>query len=226
MNHTTAQRTSRVLTTAVAALMLGIAGTQSTYASPGEHDCRTTAELFATDNTAIITDPEDPRLDTRLTRFAHEVRAVIRAHGARPGASELLDGVFWSTDLKQATYERSREFDVNRVGRDGLHHIAGVIAKEYDQESVLTFRCLPRTSPETDAVEIDVPGVTPGDLRAALLADAEAREKLGGGSVTLDGRLILIAPVADLPLARKFTAALGADWNEAQVRYGDREFVS
>ncbi|MFD3660013.1 hypothetical protein ACFWVF_05315 [Streptomyces sp. NPDC058659] len=226
MNHTTAPRKHRVLTTAVAALMLGIAGTPSTYASPGEERCRTTAELFATDNTAIITDPEDPRLDTRLTRFGHEVRAVIRAHGARPGASELLDGVFWSTDLKQATYERSREFDVNRVGRDGLHHIAGVIAKQYDQEAVLTFRCLPRTSPETDAVEIEVPGVTPGDLRAALLADAEAREKLGGGSVTLDGRLILIAPVADLPLARKFTAALGADWNEAQVRYGDREFVS
>lgn len=226
MNQTTAPRKLRVLTTAVAALMLGIAGTQSTYASPGGQACPTPAELFATDNTAIITDPGDPRLDTRLTRFGHEVRAIILAHGARPGASELLDGVFWSTDLQQATYERSREFDVNRVGRDGLHHIAGVIAKEYDQEAVLTFRCLPRTSPETDAVEIEVPGVTPGDLRAALLADAEAREKLGGGSVTLDGRLILIAPVADLPLARRFTAALGADWDEAQVRYGDREFVS
>ncbi|MFB7611463.1 hypothetical protein [Streptomyces gardneri] len=226
MNHTTAPRGLRVLTTALAALTLAIAGTQSTYASPGEQSCPTTAELFATDNTEIITDPDDPRLDTRLTRFGHEVRAIIRAHGARPGASELLDGVFWSTDLKQATFERSREFDVNRVGRDGLHHIAGVIAKEYDQEAVLTFRCLPRTSPETDAVEIEVPGVTPGDLRAALLADAEAREKLGGGSVTLDGRLILIAPVADLPLAKRFTAVLGADWNEAQVLYGDREFVS
>ncbi|MEU7072075.1 hypothetical protein AB0B30_14790 [Streptomyces narbonensis] len=226
MNQTTLPRGLRVLTTAVAALTLGIAGTQSTYASPHEQACPTTAELFATDNTAIITDPGDPRLDTRLIRFAHEVRAVILAHGARPGASELLDGVFWSTDLKQATYERSREFDVDRVGREGLHHIAGVIAKEYDQEAVLTFRCLPRTSPETDAVEIEVPGVTSGDLRAALLAEAEAREKLGGGSVTLDGRLILIAPVADLPLARRFVAALGADWADAQVRYGDREFVS
>ncbi|MFB7586885.1 hypothetical protein [Streptomyces sp. NPDC056169] len=226
-HHNTGRRTFRFLTTAVAALMLGIAGAQSTYASPGEQrNCPTTAEVFATDNTAIITDPDDPRLDTRLTRFGHEVRAIIRAHGARPGASELLDGVFWSTELRQATYERSREFDVNRVGRDGLHHIAGVIAKQYDQESVLTFRCLPRTSPETDAVEIEVPGVTSGDLRAALLADAEARERLGGGSVTLDGRLILIAPVADLALARTFTTALGADWNEAQVRYGDREFVS
>ncbi|MGW6392913.1 hypothetical protein ACWFR1_20915 [Streptomyces sp. NPDC055103] len=227
MNPVTVPRTLRTLTTtALAALMLGIAGAQSTYAGPAEETCPSTAEIFATDNTAIITDPEDPRLDTRLTRFAHEVRGIIRAHGAKPGASELLDGVFWSTDLRQATYERSREFEVNRVGRDGLHHIAGVIAKEYDQEAVLTFRCLPRTSPETDAVEIEVPGVTPGDLRAALLVDPEAREKLGGGSVTLEGRLILVAPVADLPLARRFTATLGADWNEAEVRYGDREFVS
>ncbi|MCX5394832.1 hypothetical protein [Streptomyces sp. NBC_00094] len=226
MTQHTIQRKFRVLTTAVATLMLGIAGTQSTYAGPaGEQDCPT-AEIFATDNTSIITDPEDPRLDTRLTRFGREVREIIRAHGARPGASQLLDGVFWSGDLRQATYERSREFDVNRVGRDGLHHIAGVIAKEYHQEAVLTFRCLPRTSPETDAVEIEVPGVTPSGLRDALLADAEAREKLGGGSVTLEGRLLLIAPVADLPLARRFTAVLGADWDEAEVRYGDREFVS
>ncbi|MFI9743392.1 hypothetical protein [Streptomyces sp. NPDC052494] len=241
-HHVTIQRNFRVLTTAVAALMLGIAGAQSTYAqgtyaqgtytqgasaSPADRqDCPTTAELFATDNTAIITDPDDPRLENRLTRFAHEVRAIIRAHGARPGASELLDGVFWSAEQQQVTYERSREFDVNRVGRDGLHHIAGVIAKRYDQESVLTFRCLPRTSPETDAVEIEVPGVTPGDLRAALLLDPEAREKLGGASATLDGRLILVAPVAELPLARKFTTDLGADWNEAQLRYGEREFVS
>ncbi|MFI1801670.1 hypothetical protein ACH427_30620 [Streptomyces sp. NPDC020379] len=39
-------------------------------------------------------------------------------------------------------------------------------------------------------------------------------------------RLILIAPIADLPLVRKFTKALGVDWSTAQVRYGDREFVS
>lgn len=150
---------------AVLALVLGITGAESTHASPVDRSCPT-AEIFATDNTAIITDPDDPRLRTRLTRFDHEVRAIIRAHGARPAASTLLDGVFWSEAGQQATYERSREFDVNRVGRDGLHHIAGVIAKEYDQEAVLTFRCLPRTSPETDAVEIEVPGVRASRLRA------------------------------------------------------------
>ncbi|MET7352655.1 hypothetical protein [Streptomyces mirabilis] len=55
---------------------------------------------------------------TRLTRFDHEVREIIHANGARPGSSALLDGVFWSRDLKRATYERSREFDVDQVGRE------------------------------------------------------------------------------------------------------------
>ncbi|MFD3533052.1 hypothetical protein [Streptomyces sp. NPDC058664] len=225
-NVTTRRRLRfRSLAAGVAALVLGITGAESTHASPAGPGCPA-AEIFATDNTAIITDPEDPRLRTRLTRFDHEVRAVIRAHGARPVASTLLDGVFWSDDLEQATYERSRGFDVDRVGRDGLHHIAGVIAKQYDQEAVLTFRCLPRTSRETDAVEIEVPGVGVSGLREALVADPEAREKLGGGSVTLEGRLVLVAPIADLPPARRFTTALGADWGKAEVRYGDREFVS
>ncbi|WP_405977191.1 hypothetical protein [Streptomyces sp. NBC_00158] len=184
------------------------------------------AEIFATDNTAVITDPADPRLRTRLHRFDHEVRQIIRTHGARTESSTLLDGVFWSEDEQQATYERSREFDVTRVDANGLHQIADVIRKQYRQESVLTFRCLPRTSPETDAVEIQADGVSATRLRDALLADPVARERLGGGSVALDGRLILIAPVADLPLARKFTAGLGVDWNSAEVRYGDEEFVA
>ncbi|MFF2517492.1 hypothetical protein [Streptomyces sp. NPDC058086] len=213
-----------VLATA-AALVLGVAGAESAQAIPAARGCPA-AEIFATDNTAIITDPADSRLKTRLTRFDHEVRKVIHADSARPGSSTLLDGVFWSGDLRKATCERSREFDVNQVGRDGLHHIADVIAKQYHQESVLTFRCLPRTSPDTDAVEIQAPGVSRTRLHEALLADAEARDRLGGGSVTLDGRLILTAPLADLPVAQRFTAELGVDWNKAEVSYGDEEFVS
>jgi hypothetical protein len=224
MKNVITRRQSHVLAT-VAALALGVAGAESARAIPAARGCPT-AEIFATDNTAIITDPADSRLKTRLTRFDHEVRKIIHANGARPGSSILLDGVFWSGDLRKATYERSREFDVNQVGRDGLHHIADVIAKQYHQESVLTFRRVPRTSPDADAVEIQAPGVSRTRLHDALLADANARDRLGGGSVTLDGRLILIAPLADLPVAQRFTAELGVDWNKAEVRYGDEEFVS
>ncbi|MCX5195486.1 hypothetical protein OOK31_16505 [Streptomyces sp. NBC_00249] len=209
----------------VGVLTLGSVGAGSAQASPGKPDCPT-AEIFATDNTAIITDPADPRLTTRLTRFDHEVRSIIRTHGAKAEGSTLLDGVFWSGELQQTTYERSREFDVSRVGREGLHHIADVIRKRYDQESVLTFRCLPRDAPDTDAVEIQADGVDATRLHDALAADTEARERLGGGSVTLGGRLVLVAPLSELDLARKFTAELGVDWNRAQVRYGDEEFVA
>ncbi|MFD7834197.1 hypothetical protein [Streptomyces sp. NPDC059761] len=214
---------------AVGVLACGAAGTgtaQASAGSGGSGGCRAAGEVFATNNTAVITDPDDVRLRTRLTRFDHEVRQIIRANGARPGESTLLDGVFWSGDLKQTTYERSRKFDANKVGADGLHHIADVVRKQYHQESVLTFRCLPRTSPETDAVEIQAPGVSSARLREALLADPEARERLGGGSVTVGGRLILIAPLTDLPLARRLAADLGVDWNTAKVSYGDEEFVS
>ncbi|MFF5705128.1 hypothetical protein ACFY7H_21855 [Streptomyces sp. NPDC012794] len=215
---------------AVGVLALASAGAGTAQAdpsawAPGGTDCPA-AEIFATDNTAVITDPADPRLRTRLKRFDHEVREIIRSHGARPGASTLLDGVFWSENEQQTTYERSREFDVEEVNADGLHHIADVIRKQYRQESVLTFRCLPRTSPETDAVEIQAEGVSATRLHDALMADPVARVRLGGGSVALDGRLILIAPIADLTLARKFTARLGVDWNSAEVRYGDEEFVA
>ncbi|MCX5386691.1 hypothetical protein [Streptomyces sp. NBC_00083] len=209
---------------AVGVLTLGAAVTESAPAAAAGHGCPT-AQIFATDNTAVITDPADPRLRTRLLRFDHEVRGIIHANGAQPGPSTLLNGVFWSGELKEATYERSREFDVEEVGRDGLHHIAGVVAKRYHQESVLTFRCLPRDSPGADAVEIQAPGVSVGALHDALVADPRARDELGGGSVTLDGRLILITPRAELPLAREFTRTLGVDWSTAHVRYGDREFV-
>ncbi|MFD0266460.1 hypothetical protein ACFVGY_07675 [Streptomyces sp. NPDC127106] len=210
---------------AVGVLVLGAVGAGPAQAAPETRDCPA-GELFATNNTAVITDPDDPRLEDRLHRFDREVRAVIRAHGARPAGSTLLDGVFWSVDLKRATYERSRKFDVDRVGAAGLRHLADTVRKEYAQEAVLTFRCLPRTSPRTDAAEIEAPGVSATALREALLADPEARDRLGGGSVALDGRLLLVTPLADLPLARRFADRLGVDWTTAKIRYGDSEFVS
>ncbi|MCC2278241.1 hypothetical protein LKL35_22870 [Streptomyces sp. ET3-23] len=208
----------------VCVLASGAAGTGTAQAAPAS--AAPQAEIFATSNTAVITDPADPRLKTRLGRFDREVRGVLHAQGARAGASRLLDGVFWSSDLKKATYERSREFDVNHVSAAGLHHIAGVLAKQYRQESVLTFRYLPRTAAGTNAVDIEAPGVDSRRLHDALVADPAVRDELGGGSVTLGERLILVAPLKDLALARAFVTKLGADWAKARVRYGAEEFVS
>ncbi|MDT0417446.1 hypothetical protein RM574_18325 [Streptomyces sp. DSM 41982] len=238
MTAPTARRGLRLLV-ALSALALGSTATPGAAApeavrahdaaparSGGAHRDCPSGEVFATNNTAVVTDPADPRLRTRLTRFDREVRGIIRAHGARPGASTLLDGVFWSAGLGKTTFERSREFDVDGTGRDGLRHLAGVLAKRYHQESVLTFRCLPRHAPATDAARIEAPGVSAAALREALRTHPGAREELGGGSVTEDGRLVLVSPLEELPLARKFTKDLGVDWNTAEVRYGEREFVS
>jgi hypothetical protein len=41
-----------------------------------------------------------------------------------------------------------------------------------------------------DAVEVEVPGVDAQRLRFGFVADAEARQRLMGGSVTLGGRLV------------------------------------
>ncbi|WP_431034906.1 hypothetical protein ACQYWQ_13965 [Streptomyces sp. P6-2-1] len=234
MNAPTAPRGLRLLLALSAlAATLGAAAPTAVgahgAAAPGREAPRSgcpSGEVFATNNTEVITDPADPRLRTRLTRFDREVRGIIRAQGAHPGASTLLDGVFWSTELRRTTFERSREFEVEGTNPEGLHHLAGVLAKQYHQESVLTFRCLPRHAPATDAVRIEAPDVSAAALREALGANPEAREELGGGSVTEDGHLVLVSPLEELPLARKFTKDLGIDWNTTEVRYGAREFVS
>jgi hypothetical protein len=183
------------------------------------------AEIFATNNTHVITDPNDPRLDTQLTLFALKVETIIRANGGVPRGSTLVDGVFWSSSGQYVTYERSRDFDVDGVDELELRHIAELVRKEFDQQSVLTFRHLPMASPEVDAVRVEVPGVDVRRLYEGLVADPVVRDRLGGGSVTLDGRLILVAGVTDLSLVRAFVATLGGDWQAAEVEYGAWEFV-
>jgi hypothetical protein len=197
----------------------------SVVAGPADAARPPQAEIFATNNTAIITDPADPRLNTRLVRFAQQARRIIRDNGARPGGSTLLDGVFWSADLGQTTYERSREFDVSRTDPIELRHIAELIRKRFDQESVLTFEPLPRTSARADAIEVEIPGLDVQRLHDGLVADPVARDHLQGGSVTLDGTLILVAALADLDLVQTFVTELGGDWTKRSLRYGDLEFV-
>ncbi|MFC3894144.1 hypothetical protein ACFOWZ_21925 [Lentzea rhizosphaerae] len=182
-------------------------------------------EIFATNNTAVITDPNDPRLRDRLVAFDREVRGIVLANGGVTTRSTLLDGVFWSSSLQQTTLERSRKFDVT-LGEESLRHTASTISKQFRQESVLTFRFLPSNSPKVDAVQVEVDGITAKQVREGLLNDAVAREKLGGGSVTLQNKAILIADVNDLPTVRAFVTTIGGDMSKAKVRRGTWEFVS
>jgi hypothetical protein len=183
------------------------------------------AQLFATNNTAIITDPNDPRLNDRLVGFGHQVTDILDDGGAEVDGSTLLNGVFFDSTAQQITYERSREFDVEDVSATRLHDLAAVVRDRFHQESVLTFRFLPRSSPDATAIEVQTPGISVQQLHDALVADPAAANELGGGSVTLQGRLIEVAPASDLDLVKQLVAELGGSWAASTVRYGAEEFV-
>src|SRR6202008_1445156 len=124
-------------------------------AAPSAH----AAEIFATNNTAVITDPADPRLKDPLIGFERQVERIIEQGGAKPRGSELLDGVFASDE--GTTFERSRRFDVNRANAEELHKIANALRERFAQQSVLTFD----GGGEAAAVELEVPGVSAQALR-------------------------------------------------------------
>jgi hypothetical protein len=181
------------------------------------------AQIFATNNTAVITDPADPRLKDELKGFARQVERIVADGGGSPRGSELLDGVF--SDGETTTFERSRRFDVDDVSPDELHSIADTVRARFAQQSVLTFDKLPAGSERVDGVLLDVPRVTADALRTGLLADREARERLFGGSVTQDEHLLLVASLEDADLARSFAKKIGGNVKLAKTRYGRREFV-
>jgi Ca2+-binding RTX toxin-like protein len=180
------------------------------------------AEIFATNNTATITDQKDPRLQARLNGFADRVERIIREGGAKPRGSELLDGVF-CCDL---TFERSRRFDVHHTSRGELHDIAETVRRRFLQGSVLTFDRLSPKDPHVDAIELDVPKVSAKALRDGLLDDSEAASRLFGGSVTQDKHLLLVAAAEDADFARAFAEQIGGDVKHASTAYGKRELVS
>jgi hypothetical protein len=184
------------------------------------------AEIFASSTTTLITDPADPRLDQRLAEFNRAVNQIIRRGGGTPRGSQLLDGVFFSSILGVTTLERSRDFDIDRVSPNELHDIAQRVRQRFHQQSVLSFDYRESGDDPVDAVEVEVPGVSARQVREGFLSDAKARERLRGGSVTLDGRLILIAAREDRRLVKRFVRELGADYRKAKLRLGRREFVS
>jgi hypothetical protein len=183
------------------------------------------AEMFATDNTAVITDPQDRRLRDPLTAFEFRVDADILRALALPLGSTRVEGVYWSDSAQQATYESSREFHITCIDGPGLHDLAGSLRTEFRQDSVLTFRPLPRAVAAADAMVAQVPGLTITRVHDALVADPVIRERLGGASVTDSGIGILVANRTDLDLVRRFVIASGGDWEAATIRYGSREFV-
>ena len=114
----------------------------------------------------------------------------------------------------ELTFERSRRFDVDRVTGTELHDIAETIRRRFLQQSVLTFD----PHGPVDAVELEVPGVSARDLREGLLEDPEAAERLFGGSVTLDRRLLLVASLEDAEFARGFAKRIGGDLKRAKTQ--------
>jgi hypothetical protein len=171
------------------------------------------AELFATDNT-------DPLLELQAD-------ATIASNGAAVTGSTPVDGVFWSTGLQQASFERSREFHLCGADAPTLHAVAEALRRQFNQESVLTFDYLPQHAPGADAIIIAVPDIDIARLRDALVADSAARGRLRGGSVTTtDHTLILVAGNDDHDVARRLVGEAGGSWNAATIAYGKREFVS
>jgi hypothetical protein len=209
-----------------AALVVAGAGWLGAGAASARDHGVPSAEIFASSTAAIITDPADPRLGDRLLGFRRDVKRIIRQGGGGPRRSELLDGMFFSPILGFATFQRSRQFDVDRVSRGELRDIAATVAQRFGQQSVLTFDHAERRRDPVDAVELEVPRIAAPRLRFAFVADTEVRRRLMVASVTLDGRLILVAALEDLGVVERFVTALGASFAEATIRRGHREFVA
>lgn len=191
-----------------------------------EPECRP-AELFATDNTAVITEPASGQLLDELRLFELQADLTLLHSGTAVTGSTLVDGVFWSPELRQSTYERAREFHLCVVDGATLHAAAEAVRRQFCQEAVLTFAYLPQGAPEADAIIVAVPGIDLHRFRAAFMADSGAHQRLLGGSVTTaDHTLILVADQGDLGIARRLAEEAGGHWEEASIAYGRREFVS
>ncbi|WP_433672662.1 hypothetical protein ACQP06_14335 [Nocardia sp. CA-136227] len=190
---------------------------------PGD-PMRPTGELFATTNTATITDPADPRLTDRLDLLNLDENFTALTELALPVESRVVDGVFWSAGTG-LTYERSRQFRLACTDYKNLCWVADDLRGRYRQEAVLTFEYLPGEDTRADGFTVTVTGIDRTRFAEALAADPVVRDRLGGGSFTDSGALILVADRADADLIRDFIAALGGGWNAGELRYGDREFV-
>jgi hypothetical protein len=184
-----------------------------------------TAEMFATNATTAIVDPTDSGLHDRLEPFELEVSGTIIANAALPVGSDLNRGVFWSDDLQTTVYEPSRTFHIACVDDADLMRIAEHVAGQHNQESVLTFAYEPTDHAATDSFIAEISGVDPQRFRESLVADSEARNRIGGGSIRADGTLVLVAANDDAALAERVVENSGAHLDMSVVRHGRRAFV-
>ncbi len=193
-------------------LLLGTALMTETPAQADDHPCQP-AELFATDNA-------DPL-------FEIQADMTLTQSGAAVTGSAPLDGVYWSPELQQTTFERSREFHLCCADESTTHTAAEALRRQFNQEAVLTFDYLPQDAPEGDAIIVVVPAVDIARFGGALAADPAARNRLRGGSVTrTDRTLILVAGKDDRDVARGLVTEAGGNWDAATIAYGRREFVT
>ncbi|WP_240355366.1 hypothetical protein [Mycobacterium bourgelatii] len=187
-------------------------------ADPGteRRDCRP-AELFTTDTGSPLFELQ------ATTTIVTGAPFGVAVTGSTP-----LDGVFWSEDRQQITFERSREFHLCITDAATLHAAAEALGHQFDQDAVLTFDYQPQSAPGDGAngVAVTVPDVDFGRFGEAFAADPTARRRLLGGSVTTTDRtLILIADCDDVDLARRLVQESGGSWESATLAFGRREFV-
>lgn len=208
-------RSISVLVTA----LVWCAGIGTTASAGGDPQACRPAELFAADNT----DDEQPLFELRAG-------VTIAQNGAVTTGSTPVEGVFWSNERQQTTFEHAREFHLCSADGPTLHTVAEALLRQFNQESVLTFDYLPRDAPpnaQANAIAIDVPDVDINRFRDAFVADSAAHNRLLGGSVTTtEHTLILIAGKDDLDIARRLIGEAGGDWNTATIAYGNRELVN
>lgn len=181
------------------------------------------AELFASDDRADRASPDPGEL--RL--FEIQADTTLALNQAPATDSVLLDGVFWSDEMRQITIERSRQFTLCVADKPTLHAAAEALSRQFNQQAVLTFDHPTGDARDATAALITVPGIDFAHFRDAFNADEAAHHRLLGGSVTAAGpTLILVAGNDDLDIARRLVEASGGDWADAVMACGDREIVS
>lgn len=185
-----------------------------------------TAEMFAASATEEIANPSDPGLGDRLEQFKSQVDGVIVNNAAVSVGSDLVHGVFWSDARHEATYEPSRDFHIACVDSQDMTLIAKQVAAQFHQESVLVFMKSPTNDPSAGSFVAHVPGIDVQRFHDAQVADPMARSALGGGSITDDGVLVLVAASKDTALADRVVMRAGGHLDMSTVQRGESAFVS